>query len=944
MLPATPDRDAVPCRSGFVFSTLCSVLLALCVTAWAHAPTADLVRTPVDPANRVSLTGHHPAWANARNDVGAVPADLSIESLTVVLAHSPQGELAYTQFLQDQQNPVSPDYHHWLTPVEIGKRFGVSTHDIHAVTVWLQSQSLHVDSISNSRERIVFSGPASGIANAFGSEMHYFTVDGEKRISITAEPQIPAALGKVIKSISGLYTINVYPQHGAETVHLPSHNMASDSGIVTEPEATLSNGSHIIFPTDFATIYSINGVAGGINGTGQTIAIVGRSRVYVPDITNFASLAGVTINLNPPNGVVPRGGLDPGAAKSTGGASGDQSEATLDVTRSGSIAQGATILLVVSADSQTVDGIGVDAQYVVDTMPVPAQIMSISFGACEANAGLAGVQFWDSVFKQAAGEGISVFVSSGDSGAAGCDTAFKTPPASQIHSPNFICSSGWATCVGGTEFADFANPTQYWSPTNGPGFESALSYIPEGAWNEPLNGQMQVQVAGTGGGVSAFITPTPPWQVGTGVPSARAGRYTPDLAFSASSHDGYFACLAANGGSCVQSGGSFSFVVFAGTSAAAPDMAGIAALLNQKEGTQGTLNPQLYTLAATPANNVFNDVTVTTSGVTNCVLTTPSMCNNSTAGPHGLTGGLSGYLVTPGYDEATGLGSINVANLLTNWISTIVATTTKLITLAPTSVTAGSSGPVVIVATVTSSGGTPTGNLEFVNGSTMVGTAPLSNGTATFNYNPNALTGGTYPITASYPWNSNFANSTSAAQTLSVQDFQIAASPNPVTVTAPGKSGTTTLTITPLGGFNQTLSYSCNQTTLPSEATCTFTSASATSETLMIATMAPSARLDKGPLGRSRGIFYALLLPGFLGLVVSAGNRKRTLRGVRLLSLIAVLALSTLWMPACGGGSSSSSTQSNPGTPTGTSTVTVTATTGGTGALTHPVTITLTVK
>ena len=448
---------------------------------------------------------------------------------------------------------------------------------------------------------------------------------------------------------------------------------------------------------------------------------------------------------------------------------------------------------------------------------------------------------------------------------------------------------------------------------------------------------MQVQVAGTGGGVSAFITPTPPWQVGTGVPSTRAGRYTPDVAFSASGHDGYFACLAANGGSCVQSGGSFSFIVFSGTSAAAPDMAGIAALLNQKEGTQGTLNPQLYTLAATPANNVFNDVTVATSGVTGCVVTTPSMCNNSTAGPNGLTGGLSGYLVTPGYDEATGLGSINVANLLTNWISTIVSTTTKIISLAPTSVTAGSSGPVVIVATVTSSGGNPTGNVEFVNGRTMVGTAPLSNGTATFNYNPKALTGGTYPITASYPWNSNFANSTSAPQTLSVQDFQIAANPTTVTVTSPGQSGTTTLTITPLGGFNQTLSYSC--TGLPSEATCTFTSASATSETLTIATMAPSARLDKGRIGRSSGIFYALLLPGLLGLVVSAGNRKRTLRGVRLLGMIAVLALSTLWMPACGGGSSS--TQSNPGTPTGSSTVTVTA---AAGSLSHPVQITLTVQ
>ncbi len=939
MATAIANRNVVPSRWITVFCTVCSLAMTLCISVLAHAQSADLVRTPVDPVKRVPLTGHHPTWANPKNDAGAVPADLPMERLTLVLARSPERERAYTQFLENQQNPASPDYHHWLTPAEIGRRFGASSHDIQAVTAWLESQSLRVDSISNSRERIVFSGPASAIATTFGAEMHYFTVAGEKRISITAEPQIPAALGNVVKSISGLYTVKLYPQHRSETVQVPLHNIVSDSRSSTEPEFTLSDGSHAITPADFATIYNVNGVTGGINGTGQTIAIVARSRVCTADITNFATQAAVTVNV--PNAIVPPGGVDPGPANcGSSGASGDQGEATLDVTRAGSIAQGASLLLVASADTQTLDGIGVGVQYIVDTNPVPAQILNISFGGCESQAGQAGVNFWDSLFKQAAMEGLSVFVSSDDSGAAGCDQSFQTPPVNQILSPNVICSSGYATCVGGTEFADFTNPSLYWSPVNGNGFESALSYIPEGAWNEPMNGS-KFQVAGTGGGVSKFV-PTPSWQVGTGVPPARAGRYTPDVAFSASAHDGYFGCIAGNGGSCVVSNGQFLFVLFAGTSASAPDMAGIAALLNQKEGAaQGLLNPQLYSLAATPANNVFNDVTVSTSGVTNCVITTPSMCNNSTAGPTSLTGGLNGYLVNTGFDEATGLGSINVANLLANWVSTIVATTTKL-SLAPASVTAGSAGPVVMTATVTSSGGTPTGDVNFFDGSSKLGAAALSNGTATFNYNPSTLTGGTYSITATYPWSSSFGNSSSVAQTLTVQDFKVTPNPATVTVTAPGQSGTTTLTITPLGGFTQTISFSCNQMTLPSEATCTFAAASATTETLTIATMAPSARLDKDPFGHRHMLLYALLLPGFLGLVVAAGNRKRTSRGARLLSFIAVLALSVLWMPGCGGGGNS--TPSNPGTPAGSSTVTVTATSAGTPAISHPITITLTVQ
>jgi subtilase family serine protease len=194
-----------------------------------------------------------------------------------------------------------------------------------------------------------------------------------------------------------------------------------------------------------------------------------------------------------------------------------------------------------------------------------------------------------------------------------------------------------------------------------------LSYIPEGGWNEPLKGSTP-QVAASGGGVSSII-PTPSWQIGTGVPAARSGRYTPDIAFSASCHDGYFACFAAAGNGCVIQNGSYRFEYFCGTSAAAPDMAGITALLDQQMGSaQGNLNPQLYGMAANSSTSAaFHDVTPATSGVANCSIYTPSMCNNSIPSPTGLTGGQAGYPLTVGYDEVTGLGSLDVSEFVKSW-------------------------------------------------------------------------------------------------------------------------------------------------------------------------------------------------------------------------------------------------------------------------------------
>ena len=717
-----------------------------------QASAADRVVTPVDSTRRVSLAGGRPAWATAQTDAGALPADSPIQHATIVLARSPERQRAFEQFLARQQDPGSSDYHRWLTPVEVGERFGVSTNEIAAVTAWLASENLQVETVSNSRVMIAFGGSAAAVGQAFGARLHQYVVNGEQRVSIASDPSIPAALAPVIRAVSGLYTVKLNPMHrgGAGSLAAPLPG--------SSPEGTFGS-NHYLFPADFAAIYDLNSVySSGLSGAGQTIAIIGRSRVDNADIENFQKLSGLPVQ--DPIVIVPPNGVDPGAPQTIQGTyTEDQLEATIDVTRAASVAPGATIDLVVSGESGHYDGLYLATQYVVDTNPVPARIMSLSFGACERGTAALGVALWDTFFSQAAAEGISVLVCSGDSGAAGCDDNFKAPPALQIQSPNYICSSSYATCVGGTEFADVSSPSQYWFVTNGTNYESALGYIPEGGWNEPLTSSGLPQIAAGGGGVSGYIA-TPAWQ--SGIAPGYQGRYTPDISFTSSCHDGYFACFAAAGNGC-PGGTAQHFEYFCGTSASAPDMAGIAALINQKEGgPQGNLNPALYRLSLT-ARSVFHDVTVQSSGVANCDVNVPSMCNNSTPGPTGLTGGLAGFLVGPGYDEVTGLGSIDVANLLANWASVTTPLPGTAVTLTSSANTAAMGTTVTLTASVTSSDSIlPLGTVSFVDGTATSGTATLgASGSAT--YNTTSLGAGVHSITAVYGGDVTHAGSTSAA-------------------------------------------------------------------------------------------------------------------------------------------------------------------------------------
>jgi subtilase family serine protease len=633
-------------------------------------PVAQVDRVPAGAklTSLTQLTGHLPRWANAANQVTAKSADLSAPMhLMVTLARDPAVEAALKQFLVDQQTPGSPFYHQWLTPQQVGNLYGPTQDDVAAVTSWLTAQGLTIGSVSPSRITIQVTGSAAAVANAFRTSFAYYNVAGQARLSNMTEPFLPAALQPVVLAIGGLAQIPLAPNVNRQLVHATVP--VSATGHVRPQFTITDNGTafHYLLPADFTTIYDIYAVyAGGdtgatIGGKAQHIAIMGESLVSPTDISEFAEIAGInSYNLN--SIVVPTidGGQNPGITND-----GDQDEATLDVDRVIGTANGAIADLIVSSEAS--GGIAVALDYNVNTQLDPIQ--NVSFSACEIEVGSAAVNQADQFFEQAALEGIATFVSSGDSGAAGCEQSFINPQEDSADNPdattpsiNYLCASSYVTCVGGTEFNEGSG--SYWNSTNLVNSNSsALSYIPEGGWNEPTttNTSSGFEPASSGGGPSLYIA-KPSWQVGMGVP-ADGQRDTPDVAFSAAGHDGYFACLdyIQNAGETCANG---YFVVFSGTSAAAPSMASIAALVNTKLGTaQGSFNPLLYEVAASTPS-AFHDVTVSTSGVSSCSTSTPSMCNNSVPSITGLTGGVAGYLVTTGYDKVTGLGSLDVNNFI----------------------------------------------------------------------------------------------------------------------------------------------------------------------------------------------------------------------------------------------------------------------------------------
>lgn len=727
--------------------------------------TLDAVRRIApggDLSVRRALEGHRTAWSVPENDLGPVTPSTPLH-LQLLLNRDSARDAAFRQRLADQQDPASPHFHQWLTPREIGTMYGPASEDLAAIRAWLAAQGLRVESVAPSGIFVSFSGPAAAVERAFETSLHLYRVPGggpttdQVRRAPTTEPTVPAAFQPVIGAIQGLAEMPLQPAHSNAPDRPATPNVTAESS----PLLTTGNGSHYIAPADFATIYDLNPLYNaGINGSGVRVAIIGQSQINPSDISTFEtmfSLPATAVNV-----VIPSNGVDPGQQNND-----YQSEATLDVERVIGTAPGAQPDLVVSSESS--GGLITAMSYNVQVLLDP--IMTLSYINCELNAGQAMTNFYANLFSQGAAEGISTFVSAGDSGAAGCEPHNVAPAATQLLSINAYCSSGFVTCVGGTEFSDSANPHTYWANINGAGMGSALGYIPEGVWNDPTSSSGSTQIDAGGGGQSIYIT-KPAFQTGTGVP-ADGYRDTPDISFAASgAHDAYAFCyLNSSSGPCVppNSQGAYTVGGDGGTSASAPSMAGIAALLVQKLGAQGALNPLIYRLANRVYGTAFHDVTQASSAVSNCTSATPTLCNNSTPGQSALTGGLPGYLVTVGYDLATGWGSLDVASFYNAALTAGAPTTT---TLSGSSGTFAGAQTLNYSATVASlsPANVPTGGVQFyVNGVPSGNLQPLSaSGQATYAASTTAFPLGADRVTATYDGDSTFEGSTSNQLSLNV--------------------------------------------------------------------------------------------------------------------------------------------------------------------------------
>lgn len=674
----------------------CLGLLAAGVAAGAQ----DRIVSAVDPNRTVRLKGHVHPNAQARFDDGPADSNLPIPYATLYL--KPASDLE--PFLASQQTPYSPDYHRWLTPEQFGERFGLSPGDLAKVRQWLESQGLAVHDVARGRQWITFSGTAESVGRAFHTEIRRYRVQGDLHYANAGEPAIPAAFRDVVAGVGGLDDFRLQPLlvRGSR----PAYNLS---------------GSHYLAPDDLATIFDIAPLyARGIDGTGQTIAVIGQSTVDLNDIRQFRSQ--FKLASNDPQLV--RFGANPGPAGD------NQIEADLDLEWAGGVARNASIVYVYSSSATTA------AQYAVDQNL--ATILNFSFGGCELESSSA----FRAVAQQANAQGMTWFAGSGDWGAATCDMAAPIPQATKGATVSIPASFPEVTAVGGTTFND-GGGTGYWAPNNTASGGSALSYIPEQAWNDSAANN---QLEGTGGGASGLYA-KPLWQIGPGVPDDKL-RDVPDVALPASpSHYGYV----------IYTGGKT--MVVGGTSAATPAWAGITALLSQSLAAAnpaapaglGNINPMLYRLAQT-TSGVFHDVTAGDNKVP---------CQQSSPG---CMGGLLGFSAGAGYDLTTGLGSVDANNLVNQW-SAGTASTTSL-TAQPSAVSL--SDTVRLTAAVSGSGANPpTGTVTFVSSDTAIGSAQLAPGaggaTASINVAAALVTAGNGSVTALYSGDAAYGSSAGTA-------------------------------------------------------------------------------------------------------------------------------------------------------------------------------------
>jgi subtilase family serine protease len=941
-------------RSRIVSPLLLSaVTFFAALTPFAQAAVQNRIASAVSGSSRVALPGSVSGHAKHSVDLGAASANRKLTSLSLRFNMTEAQQADLTQLLADQLNPSSPSYHQWLTPEQFGARFGLSSSDLAKVSSWLTSQGFTITNVAHSSTFIEFSGTVAQAEQAFGTTIHSLSLNGEQHISNLEDPVLPSAIAGVVGSIGGLNDFSLKP-----------HSRARNASPVDPAQPlytqTVCTGSsvpcHYISPADLYTIYNFNPLASPLGGTGVTIGVIGQTDLNTgnvlpdPSITAFRTAAGL-----PPIILQAKliGLTDPGVSPS------DVDEAHIDIEWSGAAAPGANILYIYSnPPSNGGGGVFQALTSAVDNKLAP--IITMSYGNCEAAYGTAALALNNLLLVQANVQGQTVISSSGDSGATDCDA---TGPATEGLNVDFPSSSPFVTSAGGTMFSgDLSSPTNYWGSANGANGGSVLSYIPEKPWNETTMSGGLSDGGAAGGGVSAFFA-KPLWQTGIGVPND-ASRDVPDISLNAAAqHDGYLVC--SQGGfagepACTNTNGGFLGTgntpnVFGGTSFVAPIFAGVLALVQQKLGAPnvglGNIGPILYGLAnGSNPTSIFNTIQVGNNSVI-CTQGTPNC-------PAGIAIGYSAN-GSPGYNQAAGLGSLNVSNLLNSWKSAIPTgtggtigsgITTTSLTTTTSALCAVSAGTMVSLNIAVSGSITPTGTVQILVDNASVGTATLANGatsgtaSASFTLNTTALLSGGHNISAVYTGDGNNAGSKGTLPGPAVNtgfypngqqaSFDIVAGKDfgftPCTGTATNvtvASGATSsgiiLTVTPANGFTGavTLTATNNDGMF---ATTTFTPASltvgsgavTTSFVVKASQTTTTSQLSKTVFPHSRtplgnAPWYAAGSGASLACLLLITLPRRRRWGALLAAVISVAALTAV---GCGGGNTSTSGGTGTGT------------------------------
>ncbi len=706
-------------------------LLATVASLAAGPPS----RIQADIQNRQTfrLAGNIHPLAGSAQDQGEVPDWLVLPRIAIHFKMTAAQQADLDALIEAQQNPSSPQFHQWLTPEQYADRFGISTGDLSRITAWLERMGFTDIQAARGRTFVTMSGVAAVARYAFQTPIHHYLADGSLHYANAAEPALPIELQGMVAGIRGMDDFRPRP-----------HSQP-------QPRFTSSlSGSHFLAPGDFATIYNLQPLYNaGIDGTGQSIVIAGQTDIQISDISAFQTASGLPVKA--PQIILT--GSDPGTS------SGDVMEADLDVEWSGAVARGATIIYVNSTNVFN------SVTYAIDSNL--GSIVSITYGLCEAQISPSQLSSLDSLFQQANAQGITVLAAAGDTGAADCETASAPTIATHGLGVDFPGSSPHVTSVGGTEFNEGA--ATYWSSTNGLNSGSALSYIPEIVWNDTATDGV---LSATGGGVSVVFA-KPSWQQGSGVPND-AHRDVPDVALSASvDHDAYLMC---DSGWCTNGyRNSATYLdVVGGTSAGTPTFAGIVALIDQHANSrQGNINPTLYSLAA-QSSGVFHDIT-TGNNIVPCRIGTPN-----------CTTGSMGYSAGPGYDQTTGLGSVNAYNLLTAWpASGGIAPPAPVLTSPANRATGLTLSQSLVWQAAT---GATSYNVYFGTSSPPPLVAAQTTGTT---YNPGALSGG-----ATYYWSVTALNAYGSAGS-AVWSFSTAGSPPAAPSLTSPANGATGVAATP---------------------------------------------------------------------------------------------------------------------------------------------------